>query len=398
METEKRFLLAVLADFLNKRSTAFVDGLEWDRLLAFAQSHQIEAILFHQCKAFLPPAVSGRLSQLYASSLFYYSNRIKLFGEVSAALEKEGIPFFPVKGLDVAAMYPVPALRTMGDSDIIVHPSDKQKAHRVMLDIGFENISMYNNEWCYVKKNLEFEIHDHLLYDNHCINSQASKDFAELAWDYTSGEGCKKHLDWNFHLVFLLLHLKKHFLYAGIGFRQFMDLAVVVPKRDLDWDWLKETLQKLELWEFAQTCFALCEKWFAVSMPVKAEITPEFCQAAAEKIFANGVFGYADEENRANSNLNQLRTDGKLKTLIRRIFPPYKDVCDVPYYGFVRGRPWLLPVVWVYRLIRSLLCGKGSNGVKLISDTVAVDDALAQREAALRQWGLSKPPQSRKDE
>lgn len=395
MEAEKKFLLEVLADFLNKRRTNCVDGLEWEPILALAQSHQIEAILFHQCKSFIPPSVSGRLSQLYASSLFYYSNRVRLFGEVSAAFEKESIPFFPVKGLDVAAMYPVPALRTMGDSDIIVHPSDKQKAHQVMLDIGFECASIQGNG--YIKNKLEFEIHDHLLYNNN-INSQVSKDFTELAWDYTSGESCKKHLDWNFHLVFLLLHLKKHFLYSGIGFRQFMDLAVVVRKCDLDWDWLKKTLQKVELWDFTRTCFTLCEKWFEVSMPIKAEITPEFYESATEKIFANGVFGYEDEENEANSNLNQIRAQGKLRTIIRRIFPAYKDVYYVPHYAFVQGRPWLLPVVWIYRLIRSLVCGKGADGAKLISTAVNADDALEERETALQKWGLSQNPQNRKDE
>lgn len=387
MLREKVYMLSILTDFLHRRKTAIYDDLEWNTILAMAQSHQVEAILYHQCKNSLSNAISSRLSQLYASSLFYYSNRVKLLDSISAAFNNANLPFFTVKGLDVAALYPIPALRTMGDCDILVHPLDKTRAHEIMLSLGFQLHQQEDMEWIYYKNGLEFEIHDRLLYDE-AVNSQVSKDFTELAWDYTSGDGCRKQLDWNFHLVFLLLHLKKHLLNSGAGLRQFMDLAVVVQKCNLDWSWLEETLEKLELLDFTKVCFTLCEKWFVVQMPLRAELTEAFYESATEKIFANGVFGFEDESNKENHNLNQIRKAGKIKTIIGRIFPPYKSVYYVPHYAFVQGKPWLLPVVWVYRLFRSLIYGKGADGVKLISSAVTVDGKLAEREAVLQQWGL----------
>ena len=69
MENEKQYMLTVLSDFLHKRKTANASDLDGYHILELAQSHQIEAILYHQCKSSLPNEVSSRFSQLYASSV-----------------------------------------------------------------------------------------------------------------------------------------------------------------------------------------------------------------------------------------------------------------------------------------------------------------------------------------
>lgn len=392
MTKEQKFLLSVLADHINQRKTKlddFDNPLDWEQLMTYAQNHQIEGILFHQCKEFLPQNIAARLSQLYASNLFYYSNRVRLYKQIEAELTSKEIAFYPVKGLEIAKLYPVPALRTMGDCDIVVHPQDKQNAHETMLELGFENDLQQDMEWTYFKNKLEFEIHDHLLYDE-TVNSQISKDFTALAWEYArkTSNGTGYELDWNFHFVFLLLHLKKHFLNSGVGFRQFMDLVVVTQYQPLDWDWLNEMLTKLELLEFAKNCCAFCERWFDVKMPLTATLDEDFFEKSTQKVFGNGIFGFSDETNRENANLNQIQYKGKGITLLERVFPTYDNVKYVPHYSFVVGRPWLLPVVWVYRLFRSIFVGKANDGVKMINTALNSDNALEKRKDLLSQWGL----------
>ncbi len=62
MENEKQYLLTVLSDFLHKRKTANAVDLDGKCILELAQFHQVEAILYHQCKSSLPDVVSTRLS------------------------------------------------------------------------------------------------------------------------------------------------------------------------------------------------------------------------------------------------------------------------------------------------------------------------------------------------
>lgn len=86
--------------------------------------------------------------------------------------------------------------------------------------------------------------------------------------------------------------------------------------------------------------------------------------------------------------MNELQRYGKLRTILGRVFPSYKNVYYVPHYQFVQGRPWLLPVVWVYRPIRGFLKGKHNDAAKMIGSALRSDDKLAMRQRTLSKWGL----------
>lgn len=383
---------------MNGRTTITQDNLDWSVLLVYAQNHQVCGIVYHQCKSFLPLEALNILSLKNASELFYYSNRIKLFEKVRNAFTAERIEFYTVKGLNVAAFYPVPALRTMGDCDIVVHPEDKERAHAVMTAMGFENRLKEDMEWMYFKNGMEFEIHDHLLYDE-LGNTRSSRDYVGFAWDHAKpvGEGTQYELDWSFHFLFLLLHLKKHLVHSGIGFRQFMDLDVVIRQRRLDWKWLEKTLSDLELWRFAQVCFSLLKRWFDTPFPIELErLEDVFFEEATAKVFANGIFGFNDEKNKENRSLNSITQRSgprwlvRVKSIIGSVFPAYRFMRYVPHYAFLNNRPWLLPVAWVYRFYRSVRYRMGENGKRMVNNALISDDRLDEREQELAKWGLSQ--------
>ena len=228
------FFISVLADQLNGRNTTKLNyEIDWKRLLTLADQHEVRGILYHQCKAFIPAQHRARLAQLYAMELHSYQNRCRLFDALSAAFRAAGIPFFTVKGLDVAKLYPFPALRTMGDCDIVVKPEDKKRAHEVFLAIGYNNRLKEDMEWTYFKNDLEFELHHSLRYDERG-NTKESVTFCKSAWEHVTEENGRFVLDWSFHYIFLLLHLHKHLIHMGVGLRQFMDLYVVARGVSLD--------------------------------------------------------------------------------------------------------------------------------------------------------------------
>ena len=55
---------------------------------------------------------------------------------------------------------------------------------------------------------------------------------------------------------------------TGVGFRQFLDLAVAARRCELDTDWLTKALAEQNLLVFAQTCSALLERWFGAPLPL----------------------------------------------------------------------------------------------------------------------------------
>lgn len=397
MTTEQSFFLTALSDHLNRKNTLAENGLNWPTLLQISDIHQMTDTVYYQCKRFIESnpdlqEVRQHLVTNQASHLYQMANRNRAFQNLEKKLTELNIPFFPFKGAEIAQYYPVPSLRLSGDIDFMMHTDDRDRAHELLINSDYTADVMENHEWSYKSKNAYFEIHDRLLFEEN-YNTAEGIAFCDRCWDYVIDNPgtSRKTLNLSFHFVYLLLHLRKHMLYEGVGFRQFYDLAVLAKRAEdqLDWEWIRSELTDIHLLQFAQTCMTFCNRWFQVSCPLaEAQFSEEFYETATQKIFANGVFGFGDGENKENANLNELRNSGKIKTIVGRIFPSYKALRVVPHYSFIKGKPWLLPVVWVYRLFRSLIYGKGADGVKLISSAVTADGKLAEREAVLQQWGL----------
>lgn len=395
MTREQITFLKILSDHLNGRETAPAEGVDWAAVERIARDHQVAGMVYVQCRDFLPEGVRTGLAEKNASELYYYYGRVKLFDQVAQALTEAGIPFYTVKGLNVAKLYPVPALRTMGDCDIVVHPEDKEKAHGVFEKLGFRVHGKEEMEWGYWKNDLEFELHDHLLYDE-IVNDQNGIEFSDSAWEMTRRvEGQRYELDQSFHFVFLLLHLRKHIVSSGVGFRQFMDLDVVMRRCALDWAWINTALETLGLVRFARVCFGLLNRWFETPLPFPCEEMEEgFYEEATNKIFANGIFGFHDKANRENRALNAItqksgrRWHARLSNLLQSIFPPYRHMRYVPQYSYINGRPWLLPTAWIYRFYRGVRYRMIDNGKRMMGNVFVSNEKLDARERELAKWGL----------
>ena len=382
------FFISVLADQLNGRNTTKLNyEIDWKRLLTLADQHEVRGILYHQCKAFIPAQHRARLAQLYAMELHSYQNRCRLFDALSAAFRAAGIPFFTVKGLDVAKLYPFPALRTMGDCDIVVKPEDKKRAHEVFLAIGYNNRLKEDMEWTYFKNGLEFELHHSLLYDERG-NTKESVTFCKSAWAHVTEENGRFVLNWSFHYIFLLLHLHKHLIHSGVGLRHFMDLYVVMRRVSLNWAWIDAELEKLGLLDFSRRCTELTEAWFVGREMMERD---RYC---LEQVLRNGAFGFHDETNQENRKSDEIihmkapRWVARLRILLGSTFPAYKNMRYVSAYSGLNGRPWLLPAFWVYRWVRALRYRMFDNGRRMVDNALVSEHEIEERQRELSYWGL----------
>lgn len=394
MTIEQSFFLKVLSDHLNNKYTSEPSTIiDWRMILHLAQIHQVEGIIFHQCKDFLPDELKPYLYDKYCSTLSNYANREYLINQLINALLSESIDCFIIKGVTVANLYPFPALRTMGDTDLVVHTEDRKKVHEILLTQGYDIKSQFEDrEWIYYKGKYEFELHDRLIYSE-AINRDSHEEFFMDFWDYVhNGE-----LDWNFHFLFLVLHLRKHLMNSGVGFRQFMDIAVLTKNNDsLDWDYIEEKLIELDLIKFARIVFALNEVWFEIKTPIKTEtLEDSFYQQATDHVFSNGVFGFDNAENKDNVSINNARKSknqkaGMLKSAILKVFPSYENLIAVPKYSFLKGKKWLLPWAWIYRIFHSLNRRKFANNVNTVKSSFVSNESIEKRTEWLKKWGLEE--------
>ena len=393
MQAETKFFLQVLADYLNGRSTGVPENMNWDVLATFCQNQQLTGVFYHQCKnsimqSNLPMAMKNKWRVSYAYNVFQYSKRSALLKQVDTAFQKEGIPYVIFKGIEVAGFYPVPAQRTMGDSDLLVHEEDKQRACETLIRLGFEVDTSSPIEWYALKDDMLIELHHRLIYA-HTIELEDIQAWGDKVWDYTILQNDKVHgkLDLTYHFVYVLLHLRKHMIEEGVGFRQFMDVAVLASQPDINWKQAELWFKELHLVKFSQVCFAFCRRWFDVHIPVgKLELTEGFYNESTERILAGGVFGAHDDDCKENAVFNEVyfAKTSRIKGFFRWFFLPYNEMRGRFYCKFLDGRPYLLPVAWCWRLMYRVYTG---NLVPLLKGAFG-DKTIKKKEDRLSKWGL----------
>ena len=377
MTVEQQFFITALADHLSFRESGHPSNLNWQELLTISEQHQVSGIVYAECK-------NPLFQHAYFATIANYLKRKEVIALLEATLRNNRIDFFLIKGPVIAELYPVPALRTMGDVDVIVHPEDRERVGDILLRHGFKT---RDADFCY--ENLVFELHDHLVY-NQVASEDKHKVFFNDCWKYVK-DGA---IDPSFHFLFLLHHLRKHFINVGVGFRQFMDVAVM-EREELNWPWIEKKLRELELWAFAEKVFALNEVWFGVAPPLGIEpIDQSFIEEATELILRNGVFGFDNKENKHNIAVNIVKSEGgsfktRSRHVLHDVFYPYSDMIRMPQYSYLKKRKILLPFAWVHRAVRAVYLRKADKTMKSVLQQAFVsNDIVERRSKLLEKWGL----------
>lgn len=372
------YFLQILKDFIWEKESLDLKYVDWEHMKKDAHRHQVEAIFYKQTH-------KAEFQKAFATQAYFSINRNRLVDELRIALKD--FEFVFVKGLEIAKYYPYPELRTMGDSDLLVHFDDKVAIHKIFIQLGYSFEDYHEEEAKYIKNNLEIEMHDKLL---HVLDDDKdSVLFFDQVWHYVhNGE-----LDWNFHMIYLLKHLSRHLLSGGAGFRQFMDIAILTQKLTLDWNWIEHELEKIKLLKFSKRVFELNNIWFEIKPPMEVdELDPMFVKDATKRIYECGVFGQTSKDKDIVSIANKAK-DGnnplwvvKASYMLTHLFPSYSTMMKNEFCQYLRTKKLLLPVAWVHRWIRYSTNEKKRKTLQKKLCSSYKD--IKQRNDYLSSWGL----------
>ena len=397
MTSEQELFLALLKEFsTGTKQTKIPEKVDWEILYEYAKDQSLLGICYillrdHACSSEnIPMDALSRFQEGFFNDAYSYANQRACMHELMSRIQETGIAVCPFKGWVVKSYWPQPELRTMGDIDILIHTEDRTIVNDIMMDLGYERYIDNHAVWSYHAQDILFEVHDHMFYE-HLTNDVDYIGYFDKAWDY-----CTSELDESFHFLYLITHLAKHTVNKGMGFRAYMDLIFMCREAAdrLNWDWICEELEKLKLLNFARTCLAFCREWFGFQPPIEVEeLDRTFAEYVTGKMFGDGIFGLTNEQNEASSSAKEITHDqtsylvGAVKLAMRRLFPPYRDMQLIPWYSFVDGRPWLMPVAWVYRWGYCLV-HKRSYGAKLLTEPFGKRDIIEKRQKLIKDWGL----------
>lgn len=335
--TEK-YLITLLRCAIESRPAPEADSAEPSEVLKLAQYHSVANLAYYAAEALdLPVALRKEWSELRDREIMHDIRQMTEFSLLCDALDKGGIRFLPLKGAILKELYPQSDYRSMSDIDILIDPENAKKVRELMLSLGYETESLeYGIHDVYTKKpSVSIEIHRALFADDGREFVPIFKDI----WSHCDADGCFYRLQPDYFLAFLLAHGMKHYQLGGTGVRTFLDLHIYRQRHPgLDTDAVCALFKESGSEKLCGDFLALAEMWFG-----NGEETPEL-RKMAEYVLRGGTYGTLE-----NQVEYELQSKSKAKYILSKLFPTMSHLKQ--QYPVLRKAPYLVPFVWIYRLV-----------------------------------------------
>lgn len=319
--------------------------IDHKELLTFARSHSIANVIAVALSKLniMPPQYASEYDRSYKTGLVREATQEIETQDLSEELCSRGIRHMLLKGSVMKYLYPSPDLRSMCDVDILYDTAHKDRIEEIMTERGYtlaEASGTDNVNISYIKKPfMNIEFHGVLMdMDVPLYNSYFGENFEHTVSD---GEFVAKYPDEDF-FVFMAAHLAKHYFNGGTGLRSLADIWLYLRKKpELDMNKVRAKLREIELDEFVDIIIGVNGVLFEGKEPTALQ------SEVIDYIFHSGTYG--TQAHKVTDNMNN---SGKLKFLIRRLFPDKKFMAI--NYPAVGKCAVLLPLFWVVRLFRVL--------------------------------------------
>lgn len=345
----------------NTEPPALLENMSIDSLYAYQLSQDVISISY-VALARLDSSLDLREYIMENKRCILREARFDIAGqELYNALEKDGIPFLPLKGAILKALYPKPYHRYFTDIDIYVE-DDFDKAERLLLCMGYEKITGdYHNDIGYAKKpSLHVELHKELFPDDYDFKGYFDEPYKRTRIK----EGYKYYHVFNDDFfIHVLCHLYKHFTFGGCGLKMYLDIYVMLKKMSLDMDYIRSELRSLGMEGFLDTTLKLTAFLFDGEKPNDELIE------IAEFVFNNSTFGNADNRlvlDYDKRHGEKRTTWGNIKYFADRWQLKYSQMKQ--RYKMLKYLPFLLPFCYIHRFFAALIFRR--NVIKTSFDDV----------------------------
>ena len=329
-----------------------------EEALPIIRSHQLVTLAYAGAVHCGVPPMAPVMQQLlsrYGKLMLHGERQMKTVERICAAFEAQGIDYMPVKGCCMKPRYPSPELRIMGDADILIRMEQYERIRPLMLELGFEEVLTSDHELIWKRPELYLELHKRL------IPSYNEDYYAYFGDGWLLGTHRRGHcysMAQEDEYIYLFTHFAKHYRDGGIGCRHVMDLWVMRRwMQEPDDCYIRRELEKLGLERFHENMMRLLDHWF------EDGAADDVTELISQFIFSSGSWGGLENHVLAMEARNLNRTKpGQLRrnAIFRTIFP---GAGQLKYrYPILQRRPYLLPAVWVWRWIDTLLFSREKIG------------------------------------
>ncbi len=385
--------------------------IEWEKVIEIAKKQNVDCFLAYALKnnKDLPcpaeirdPLIRNARAKLFSNAL-HRSAIIQLLEE----MEDAGIHGVLLKGYAISDCYVLPESRMSSDADIWVNPKDEDRACEFMKQKGLSVESRWKNGHHAVCHHpslgcveLHVILYDEIVEEVWFGKMDGSEFVIEPHMHIESEDGKYYTLGYTDHFVFLALHMIKHFIISGLTTQMMMDVALYFKKHKakIDVDRFWNTINSLHydkllnsiLWAMVRYC-----GFSKDDLPGICAEVPEQVDMILSDLEEGGWMGYTDKEAREEGwheyNRQMLIKDKsqiqylsymvrwKWDQYMKSLFPKKETLAQK--YPCIRKSPWMIPAVWIHRLV---FRGVGSVRRGALTSYMVTDETQINESAKKR--------------
>ena len=416
----KALMRLVGAAAQGKAISELPDDLDWQQLERLANEQAVQTLLGYAlklsqgiaCPEELRKRLVGEMRQLAFSNSAWKNSILQLLKKMDEA----EIPALLIKGYAVADCYAAPDCRMSGDTDLLTEPKDEKRACTFMKANGFAVEHRWTNGHHDVCQHpqlgcveLHVMLYDEIVEDVWFGKMDGREFVCESPIEVTTQDGSYRTLGYTDHMIFLMLHLIKHFIMTGMSLRMMLDVALFfshhAEKIDSARFW--KTMESLKYGTIAQSILWAMVRYCgidAASVPGLCEACPEQVDMILDDLENGGWLGKIDEKareegwyeynrqllmknrNRAQYLLFMLRW--KTGAYLKALFPSRKTLAI--RYHCVQKSVLVIPFVWLHRLIfrGSRAVKKGALTTYIVTDENKIGTSAQERVQMFKNLGM----------
>lgn len=365
------------------RQTALGDfSADWSALLSLAADQHllplVACALLHGEPAGCPSGVREQCLEALRASAAVNAIRMRRTLQLVGEMEAAGFRVCVLKGASVARLYAYPESRSSVDTDLLIDAEQERAVYAFLREKGFTvkgRRSTANDGACEHAKYGKIEIHTSLYPE---LTETAWAGLAEpQAWQQepllrvTLMDGSFDTLGHTDQLIFLTLHMIKHFTESGLSIRMMLDVA-------LHFAAFHQEIDTARFWRVLQgmKCGVCVSQilWIMIrfggfpeeSFPGIGEAQPDRMDDILRDIEAGGYMGAREMTARHEGGMEYYRRmlmhqrspaqyrrymlGWKIRSASRNMFPSYQRLKHM--YPCVARLPVIAPALWIFQAVR----------------------------------------------
>lgn len=332
-ETQSALLAIYSGAMFKKKASCLLPDQQWravDEELCRYRTEPL-AYLAGNYVTGIPEATLKNWRGLSIACALQNMQKIKEQHSILDLLQSSNIACAILKGSSINVLYPTPDVRSLGDIDILVKIEDYDKAGNLLLASGFHGkTSSTSYHAVYCKSGVQVEIHKDVTNYPDNEAGKATMAFMQEALSNVETSSYNEYdfpvLDCAHQTVALLVHMVRHSVYGGIGFRQLCDWAAFVHKALAvqNFSMMEAVLKQCGLLRYAKVATRVCVLYLGLpehDCPWCHDVDVSVCEAFLYDVFQNGNnVARTAEQNNTLLFLNKRSVSEKQKGMLLSLY------------------------------------------------------------------------------